>query len=87
MPEQTLCGKPRRAAHQTQIGVGKWPSAALFGNLAAGAVGALRSATGPGRFFAIVAAIATVSGAPLPALTPWARGRRGHAGRPLIANM
>lgn len=53
--------------------IAAWFMAAFFGNLAGGWVGTWWSAMTPPTFFAVVGAIAAVSGALLLALSPWAR--------------
>jgi POT family proton-dependent oligopeptide transporter len=53
--------------------IAAWFMAAFFGNLAAGAVGALWSVVSVPAFFAIVAALSLLSGLLLLALAPWAK--------------
>jgi len=53
--------------------IAAWFMAAFFGNLAAGAVGALWSVVSVPVFFAIVAALALLSALLLLALAPWAK--------------
>ena len=59
--------------------IAAWFMAAFFGNLAAGAVGALWSDVTPATFFAITGGIGLASGALLLALSPWARRTEAHA--------
>jgi len=59
--------------------IAAWFMAAFFGNLAAGAVGALWSEVTPATFFAITGGIGLASGALLLALSPWARRTEAHA--------
>jgi POT family proton-dependent oligopeptide transporter len=54
--------------------IAAWFMAAFFGNLAAGAIGALWSSVSNATFFVIVAGFSALSGAFLLALAPWARG-------------
>ncbi|HEX4862316.1 MAG TPA: peptide MFS transporter [Rhizomicrobium sp.] len=53
--------------------IAAWFMAAFFGNLAAGAVGALWSTLTPAVFFAVTGAIGLLSGALLLLLSPWAK--------------
>jgi POT family proton-dependent oligopeptide transporter len=62
--------------------IAAWFMAAFFGNLAAGAVGALWSEVTPAAFFAITGGIGLVSGALLLALSPWARRTEARAVAP-----
>lgn len=59
--------------------IAAWFMAAFFGNLAAGAVGALWSVLTPATFFAVTGAIGLLSGALLLALSPWARRTEANA--------
>lgn len=59
-------------AHLTATAIAAWFVAAFFGNLLAGAVGALWSAMTPTAFFAAVGALGCLSGLLLLALSPWA---------------
>lgn len=59
--------------------IAAWFMAAFFGNLAAGAVGALWSDVTPAIFFAITGGIGLVSGALLLALSPWAKRTEAQA--------
>jgi POT family proton-dependent oligopeptide transporter len=59
-------------AHLTATAIAAWFVAAFFGNLLAGAVGALWSATTPAMFFAATGALGALSGVLLLALSPWA---------------
>ena len=59
-------------AHLTATAIAAWFVAAFFGNLLAGAVGALWSEMSPSHFFAAVGALGTLSGLLLLALSPWA---------------
>ena len=59
--------------------IAAWFMAAFFGNLAAGAVGALWSVLTPATFFAVTGVIGLVSGALLLALSPWARRTEARA--------
>jgi POT family proton-dependent oligopeptide transporter len=60
--------------------IAAWFMAAFFGNLAAGALGALWSAVSAQAFFAIVGAVGILSGALLLALSPWAHRTESAAG-------
>lgn len=62
--------------------IAAWFMTAFFGNLAAGAVGALWSAVPVAEFFAIVAALAAVSGVLLLVLSPWANRTERRASAP-----
>jgi POT family proton-dependent oligopeptide transporter len=59
--------------------IAAWFMAAFFGNLAAGAVGALWSELSPAAFFAVAGAIGILSGALLLALSPWANRTEAQA--------
>jgi POT family proton-dependent oligopeptide transporter len=52
--------------------IAAWFMAAFFGNLAAGAVGALWSELSPAAFFTVAGAVGILSGTLLLALSPWA---------------
>ncbi|HWA30554.1 MAG TPA: peptide MFS transporter [Rhizomicrobium sp.] len=62
--------------------IAAWFMAAFFGNLAAGAVGALWSSVSVPLFFAIVGGIGILSGVLLLALSPWANRTEAAAGTP-----
>jgi POT family proton-dependent oligopeptide transporter len=60
--------------------IAAWFMAAFFGNLAAGAVGALWSAVSVPVFFALVGALGVLSGMLLLAMSPWANRTEAAAG-------
>jgi POT family proton-dependent oligopeptide transporter len=64
--------------------IAAWFMAAFFGNLAAGAVGALWSAVSVPTFFVIAGGIGILSGALLFALSSWAYRIEKRAGEPPI---
>ncbi len=59
--------------------IAAWFMAAFFGNLAAGAVGALWSVLTPAVFFTVTGAVGLLSGALLLALSPWAKRVEANA--------